>query len=241
MNLLDVRRLFIELSGRYDLVTSVSDYSVDADSVNANFYIQAGQKFLDDRYQFNHASNVDRFDLSAEDFLLDVGPVRAIQNVRVLRSSDSTTHELLQVDLDQFRQTYGWDETILLGDGGLPVTYAVGIMRSKGIDHPSQVKTRIVFGPKCDADYTMLVESLAYSPMLAADEDVSFWSLSYPHVLVRAALYMLETFYRNTTGARDHLEVITQELQGIDFNVVEGDIANVRFRTDSWQHIISAS
>jgi hypothetical protein len=38
---------------------------------------------------------------------------------------------------------------------------------------------------------------------------------------------MLEKFMRNTEGVKDWLGVIKAELQGIDFDMVEEDIADV--------------
>jgi hypothetical protein len=62
---------------------------------------------------------------------------------------------------------------------------------------------------------------------LDENDDQNFWSVHYPDLLIQAANYSLESFYRNTEGAKDWKNVMTDTLQGIDYNLVEEDISGI--------------
>jgi hypothetical protein len=66
-----------------------------------------------------------------------------------------------------------------------------------------------------------------YSPELSDDTDESYWSTNVPETLLQAALYRLEVFYRNTTGAQDYLMGIMSDLTDIDKDQVYEDNVNV--------------
>lgn len=57
--------------------------------------------------------------------------------------------------------------------------------------------------------------------------ETSWWSEIYPDALVYAALYSLETFYRNTEGAKDWMNSIRMVIDGIDKDMVEQEVAGL--------------
>ena len=89
--------------------------------------------------------------------------------------------------------------------------------------------TGLVIMPPPDVIYT--IETIGYflSKRLVVDADISFWSVGYPEILVFAALYALELFYRNNAGANEWLSKIDIALRGIDRNMVEQEITECTF------------
>ena len=66
--------------------------------------------------------------------------------------------------------------------------------------------------PRPSREYTLEVHGNFYSPILDTDTSSNIWSELYPDTLVKAALYELEVFYRNTEGANDWLNAIQADL-----------------------------
>ena len=85
----------------------------------------------------------------------------------------------------------------------------------------------ITIMPPPDEKYTVIVEGLFYSAVLSSASDKSWWSVNNPEVLVHAAGYLLESFYRNTEGMKDWMLSLEQDAVGLDFDIVEEESANV--------------
>jgi len=79
----------------------------------------------------------------------------------------------------------------------------------------SWARRGIMIAPPSDEELTFSVRGGFWSPRLVNDADSSWWSMVEPAVLTMAAAYILETFYRNTTGAKAWLETIVELLRGI--------------------------
>ena len=60
-----------------------------------------------------------------------------------------------------------------------------------------------------------------FSTPLEHDSDQSFWSDRFPSTLVKAALYQLEQFFRNTEGANDWLLAVQADVRLIEMDLVE--------------------
>lgn len=63
-----------------------------------------------------------------------------------------------------------------------------------------------------------------FSESLRENEDVNYWSEQHPETLLKAALYELEVFYRNSEGANDWLNAVLVDLQDIEQMQVFQDI-----------------
>jgi hypothetical protein len=48
----------------------------------------------------------------------------------------------------------------------------------------------------------------------------NYWTNVSPEILIKAALYQLEVFNRNTEGAKDWLNAIETETLGLEFDLV---------------------
>lgn len=74
---------------------------------------------------------------------------------------------------------------------------------------------------------TLMIEGYFNSPVLNEDGEGTFWTALYPNILVHAALYQLEVFYRNTEGAQDWMRAIQLALMNLDQTAVQDEQVNI--------------
>uniref|UniRef100_A0A6M3IFH6 Uncharacterized protein n=1 Tax=viral metagenome TaxID=1070528 RepID=A0A6M3IFH6_9ZZZZ len=229
MNLLGIRQQFIKLSGRYDLATTtVSEFDTDN---GANFFINAGQRFLDRR--FYHAKTIGRYfkQVAASSWYLTFQHCRSI--LTVWCNDDEDRWQLTKYDYDTIRNNY--DGLVSGTDTGSPSFYCPVWIRSplatdKDVRGAffNYVKTDddgtyngILFVPPTDAVYIIEIIGHFYFSDLSSNTETNYWTNVAPEALIKAALYQLETFYRNSEGARDWLNAITLDVQPLEFDAVE--------------------
>lgn len=70
--------------------------------------------------------------------------------------------------------------------------------------------------PHRDHALSLEVTGKFFSDPLIQDEDENFWTLRYPETLLKASLYELEVFYRNSEGAQDWFNAVKQDLLDIE-------------------------
>ena len=75
--------------------------------------------------------------------------------------------------------------------------------------------TIILFAPIPDQAYTIRVYGNFYPATLTQDGDQNYWTMMHPELVVQAAAYQMEVFFRNTAGQRDWLFAINQALIGL--------------------------
>ena len=85
----------------------------------------------------------------------------------------------------------------------------------------------VIIAPPPDKASLLEVFGLFRSPTLSNDSDENYWSVMHPDILILAALYHLEVSYRNSEGAKDWMNSLMLELQGVEKDWVEEDIAEV--------------
>jgi len=234
MSLLDVRKKFVLLTGRYDLVTDLTTYA-NVDPIGANFFIQAGQRMLDRMsYGGRHHQVRWRTTLNQGEYLIQSSRLRAVKSVLV-ETTDEAYH-LVKLPYGLLRDTYGGDATFASIDEGAPVHFSAVSVRD--VDTPTtttESQAGVLILPPADKSYTVEIDGLFTSVPLLLDADESFWTVAFPEILIQAAWYELERYYRNSQGMVDHMESIKQDLQGIDFDEVEESIAGLNTMQDSWQ------
>lgn len=230
MNFLDVKKKFISLSGRHDLVVDLTDY-VDN---GADWFINEGQRELD-RLLHSKSSLVElSVSISAGNWKATWNNLRAIRRIMLVTSTGRKY--LKKVNLEQLRE--------MLADGATgfddntraePTHYAIGLFRD--VSAPlatTEGVAGIVFQPPADGDYSIIAEAMIYSPELSADDDVSWWTINHAMTLVHAAMFKLETLYRNQQGASDWMAAIQMSLDGIDHDEVLEDISEIDQMEGSW-------
>lgn len=230
MNLLDIRKKFVQLSGRYDMVVDTTDWANDG----ADFYIQVGQKLIEKMVEvpLNVASMY--VPLEAGDYKVSWEyHTRAIHEVWVETSEGRYRAE--KFDLDEIKEVYKskMSETDETHDFG----YSIADLRALsivdmddfgeylenvepvGID-VNQAKG-IILVPPVTCAATVQIKGVFHQFVLTEDDDENFWTLEAPDLLLRAALYELETFSRGTENAKNWLSAIQTDALLLDKDLVE--------------------
>lgn len=226
MNLKEIRTEFVKKSGRFDLVEDTTNYTDDG----ADFFIQAGQRFLDQQLDSPKSKAVHPVSLIAGDTEIKADRCRSVNQIWLVREGKKLF--LDRIPFVDFQEYYG-DFTNV--EDGVPTFYTIQDLRDTTnpvLEDLSNVG--ILIGPKSDAVYNGFVRGKFYSYSLDEDTDFNFWSVEYPQTLIQGALYTLERFYRNTQGMNDHLLAIQRDLQGIDFDVVEMNAQQQTAMSDSF-------
>jgi len=235
MNLLQLRTMFRNLSGRFDLVNE--DFSDNG----ADIYINEGRKFLDrlDETQKSWAScyrllEVNRFSVSFP-------YCRAIKEVWA--ASISARWQLEKVSLQNLMESY------LTGlpssrTPGTPLYYSPCITRYSPEDatvedmeafigyveipagNAHEYNSVIVNVPTSEK-LTITVNGLFYSMELVEDEDKNYWSEVHPMLLYMSAMRYIEITNRNTQGVNDWTSSIAVEMKQLGMDLVEELIAEV--------------
>lgn len=247
MDYKDIRKKFVELSGRYDLVNP------DWTDNGADFFLNEGQQFLDrlqdiGKSQAKHIQSVAAGTIK----VYSVG-LRAVLNVWIGTSADGLT-ELGKCDIKYLRSLYG--EQLGDIDQGTPEWYAPAIFRpfpdtstttswSGYYDYDDLIVpavggtghytyTGIVIMPPPDGTIYVSIYGLFYSPTLTATlaagvwtQTKSFWSEVFPGTLIQAGLMKLEMFYRNTEGVKDWESGIMKDMSGFDKDAAEEEASGI--------------
>ena len=231
MTLAEVRKLFVDTTGRFDLVVDTVNY-VDN---GADHFIQRGQDFLD-RLPFagKHGEATLETTLSAGGYLIESPAIRAVKQIYV-EGSEGIRY-LTKMLIGPLREYYGDIDGFPNLDTGTPVHFATTSVRKVGaVTANNEINRGVFILPPVAVDTKVVIQGLFDSAPLVDDNDVSYWSIEHPNILMLAAWYELELYYRNRTGAQEHLEAIQQHLQGLDFDEVEEDIAAGSVMRDSWR------
>ncbi len=233
-DLLTARQKFVEISGRYDLATRTTDeHDTDA---GADFFIKAGQDFLDRMYETPKMLGRVFEEIAAGGWYVTFQRCRAITQVWV--NNDEERFRIDKVPIEDIKEYYA---SLRSGtDNGEPAYYAPALLRaidSDDIDNlgaffnyvlaSSDTYNGIILMPPVDEAYVVEVIGKFYSDELTSNSSTSFWTQNHLMTLVWASLYMLEVSYRNSEGAKDWLLAIERNTSGIDKDVVEENIAEV--------------
>jgi len=100
MNLLQIRTQFIKENGRYDLVVDTTNYADNG----ADYYIQAGQRFLDNRQPTPKSIKRYQVDIVSGDIFAKVLNLRAIKEVWVMDGDGR--YQLIKKPLGWIRDYY---------------------------------------------------------------------------------------------------------------------------------------
>lgn len=240
MNLKEIRREFVRLSGRHDLVV---DYAAGNYADNgANFIINMGQKLLDTfpnrSFWMRH-----QVDISPGQNQISIPNVRSIKGVW-LAGPDGRT--MLQKTTMEKIKAVGVNSYL----GNSPAWWAINVGRlsplqqnltegpsapytdvftydaddlifSDSPDAPGYSKTAIIIMPSPAVKSTLVVYGRFSHPDLVDDADRNYWTDVHPHGLILASLWALEVTMRNTEGASDWMNAIR-----IYFNEVEPDVVD---------------
>ena len=237
-----VRLATANSSGRMDLVTAAG-----ADN-GMNWFINAGQRMLDDMLGINKATNKYIVEMPAGGQVISMNHCKAVQEVWT--GVEGAYNRLIKRSSKELRETYGDNSVTLLGSpvpGNINIAYDRSICGSPSYyallinaltpeqnkfpftgkntshkdaigliygDHYTSISVLLV--PATDTALTVTIVGQFYSPDLVNDIDKSFWTEVYPHLLVEATCYQIESSLRNSEGMKDKMIAINMQLAGID-------------------------
>ena len=228
MNLREVRKLFIEQSGRYDL------WNEDGSDNGADRFIQAGQKHLETLVHWDKMDAVKNLFLNgASNFMLE--RVRVIKHVYARLTHFDRFVELIRVDLAQAR-----NYALMNNENAFPLFYTPIRMRGQidnietenfflnlegytdVLDSQNFSSVGILLTPFISKTQRVQIEvhGLFRSDILTVDTDTNYWTSEWPNVLLQAAMRELEISNRNTQGVRDWDAAITSALIQQDMDSV---------------------
>jgi len=241
MNLLQVRTKFVDTSGRFDLVVDTTNYADNG----ANFFIQAGQRYLDTILPDPHRIRAHRVDIAAGDFQVYMKYLRWAEKVEIF-NSEKLYAELEYMSWDDLQDLYtehpssmtqgvpaDWamgvhlpspeQESLTSGDYSSTFSFDVDTLSFNALRKEQQ---GIEFRPTSSGTYTLKVTGAFFSKM-EADTDQSYHSVVYPELSIMATRMTVEAFYRNSTGVNDWIQAMNLWLRGLDHNEVSGTMARV--------------
>lgn len=237
---LTIRNKFVELSGRYDLINN------DQTDNGADFFLNAGQKYLDRMMSSGKAMARYPLQLTAGVYVAYCAGLRAVKEVWIADVDGKT--QLEPVSMNWLRNEYS--ESFATVPYGVPKYYAPAVFRpfpdtATGGDLTGMYDTGdllvdgthfqmngIVIMPPPETPYTLSIFGLFYSPTLYATlaagvwtQSASYWTEVHPDTLIAAALFKLEGFYRNSEGAKDFKATVMDDVTGLDHDLVEEELA----------------
>lgn len=226
MTLLEVRKMFVKLTGRYDLVKDAESYEDDG----ADFMLNAGIRMLDSMFTHSKSYGTIRLSVKSGKDIYRTDNVLSIEGIQV--SSDEGRVTLTHVSEQ--------DITERDPDGdfssGAPKYYAI----HTGMRNPALGNLKDEFKgesfrifPAPDENLTAYVYGRLTIP-LEEDDDINFWSSNYPETLITAGQYFIERFHRNSQGMADHMRAIRQDLRELDNNAIESQMGSITQMRDSW-------
>jgi len=232
MPLSDIRARFIVATGRKDLVNE------DGSDNCANAFINAGMRLLDSIITNPKTRCWFKNDLAVGQVKLEIEHCRIIDEVWVMNADGRT--QLDVKSLEWLRENYADATTDI--DRGRPTYYSSAVLPLA----PSQVALTaenftdeftydfedilfadkeeyrgVIFLPPADLVYTMSILGSFFHKPLTLDADENYWTKVHSELLVYAAGYSLEIFYRNTEGANDWMRAILRYTMEIERDLIE--------------------
>jgi hypothetical protein len=212
MNLSELRNEFAEKSGFLDSVNP------DGSDNGADFYINAGQKYLDRLFEKREdIGRVFRVIQAGDYFVKFSSHCRAIHEVGV--GNRDSFHWIERYQLTELRKKFNQPFEFL--ESATPSAFAPAYLRPAGTDGDFdgivgymdvmagwREYNGIILMPPADAEYHVEVWGKFYSERLDSDDSESFWTVNFPEILIMAAQRELEAFYRNSQGVNDWDRVI---------------------------------
>lgn len=224
MTLSEFRKLFVSLTGRYDLVKDTENYADDG----ADQLINMGVRKLDS--MFTHSKSMGKVPMELTLSQAIYSPSHLLSIEGMIMSADDG-----RVSLDHKREEWIEQRNLESADAGCPQYYAISSMNTDNIGEAvdGYSKLNFIIFPKPDQEYTLDVYGRVTIP-LDGDEDYNYWTVNHPETLVSATMYMIERFHRNRQGMADHMTAIRADLRDLDYNAIESQIGSNTQMNDSF-------
>jgi len=255
MTCAEARKEFIKTSKRYDLLVggSLSD-NVDN---GANAFLNAGQRFLDRKT--DHPAGRRRYMVvfASGACTLEIQNLRRVEHLYLKGGALGETRSDItpyHMSLEDFFIEYGgfistwtsgtptyWARNVI-GLAPQLLTATSGSFATAGIEDYTDVHfgqtsfnfNGLIFYPKADADYTVDMHAMFYSPTLSDDADISLWTVEHPQLLALAATYVCRNSEGSRSGASDILMLMAPELDDIINDIVDIELENANLTGESY-------
>lgn len=222
-----LRQKVAEFSGRYDLITA------DGEDNGLDFFIQAGQRFLDRLLDTDRLTSRVVFPIRKGNSVVRLDRVRAIKQCWLQDIKGAWKYEMEKMAAK--------DYIVEVLSEGRPHSFAVFNLRHaySTIDKLAFPANFFAFSasddsidavqlfPRADGDYLLIVLGLFQAPPLNQNKSKNFWTVHYPEILIQSTLLQIEKFMRNSEGVRDQLNALQLEVQSLDFDHVTQQIEGV--------------
>lgn len=226
-----IRTLFKESSGRYDLDGGTAP-------LNDKTFIQAGCRWLDINYPIQENTRWHKEVVTSGNTQLDMAGIRLVRDVWAMKSGGDRIH-LTYVTLEWMKENYDEDSSEITS--AAPKYWSPYLQRlspeqkaltASDFDYDidevlfdtGYTKRGIMWMPPLDDSYTISVYGDYFQETLSDDTDVNYWSIYYPEAIVQAAMLCLERFYRNFEGVRDQQLAVADIMKGHMDDIVEQEI-----------------
>lgn len=183
-----IRKQLCKVAGRPDLVIDFE--GEDYRDNGANYYISAGERWLDRQLDTHKSPAWFYVTLAADESMIQFKRARYVQ-------------EVLEQDAEGVRTALSW-QTINVGlcpeqkdleSDDLP--------DAQNIIFGNHFPYKAIYVEPSTEERTLLIKAAWYSAHLHNDWDRSFWTQNEPHLLIRAAMREMEVDMRNTQGVKD--------------------------------------
>jgi hypothetical protein len=234
VDLVGIREQFVKISGRYDLVKDV----VDWEDNGANYYIRAAQDMLERTVGILPESEGRIWDTLAINgyYLAFQKRCRSIKEVWINSSTART--KLEKVDWSKMRAEYS--EPLIEIGSGTPLYYCPAKLREVDATDKNATGTfadysqadskdyrGILILPPTDSPIDVEVLGIFYQSVLTNDTDTNAWTLLYPDVLIKAAIYQVEVFYSSKSRVGNILSAVGLDTSEIEKDVIEEEITDI--------------
>jgi len=226
--------MFVKLTGRYDLVVDTTDWADNG----ADYFIQAGQNMIESLVGDLPESEGRIWETisSGEHFVNFQQRCRMI--LQVWANDSENRIELVKKSWTELKEIY----TSILADtdSGSPLYYCPAKLREisttgkngTGVffNNSLAISTDfrgIVIMPPVDEDHDIEIFGKFYQPVLAADDQENYWTITHPNILIKAATYQNELFYRNRQALKTLYDSVMLDLSEIDKDAVEESMSGV--------------
>lgn len=245
MTLRELRKQFVRMSGRYDLVSPSYNQSGQLvpdewDNNGADFYIQAGHRFLDRQGDFDtghmaqcllglSADQEEVFisacwQITSVHYRLNIDPKGTWRDIENVYSPDALCCKTKRIPY-----FYLIPNLVFPFEGARPLTEAkipaseLNLRANYSAGETKGLTIHIVNKPKTPT--TIKVIGHFYTQELEKDSDTNYWSIYHPEILLKAAMYELEIFYRNSEGANDWLTALTLDMRTLQESELMGSLS----------------
>lgn len=239
MTYAEVKKLFLQMTGRYDIYAGTNTYIAIGD------LFWEATKYMDKNYMHQDEYKWYRYDVGVGEYMLDlIDYVRVIKEVWAATSDGRV--ELTEKSLNWLMTEYA--DMVEDVSYGAPAYYCLGVygMSPQQEDLTSSdytdeftydggiarfgekyAKRGLYIYPPLDETYTIEVLAKFYSKALSDSDDENFWTVENPFALAVAAAMMMEMSYRNVAGQQQYKMQLDDLMKGGVMDMIEEEVLKV--------------